>query len=590
MASASAGDIGRQLGRLFGAGSAVGLTDGELLERFADRRDESAEAAFETILARHGGLVLTVCRQVLGDAHAAEDAFQATFLVLVRRAASLRVREQGSLGPWLHGVAYRIALKARQGAARRRTRERRAAMAAVETASDAIEHDELQALLHEEVNRLPAKYRAPVVLCYFEGRTHDEAAAALQWPVGTVRSRLSRPATCSESGSPAAAWRRADGSEPSAGADRPARAPRTAAGGDRRRRDQGDAGRGRRRDGEPDAQEPAPGEARDDRGRARDRLDDGRLRPRPPARAGIAGPAAVRDHPGADTTARIVSTPIDRRADPLPEHARLRIGGTRFNHGDSIRQVLYTPDGKSLVAIDGTDVVRVWDAATGTDGPRHRRSPDRVSGRSRSRPTARRWRRSKTQASSGSGTWPPGARSGWHEAGEDSRYMDSRHLAFSPDGRTLAAGLSSIDQATKTTRSPSPLGYAVPRSIGAGSRPTGAAEGPRVHSRWQGPGHGQQRHRVDASSARSGPEKGSMRLWDVATGRERRRFPVEGFHVQSVAVSPDGKLLAAGVSDQTIRIYDLATGQERDPRLGGAGGRSGGRRSRPTRRGNRHVR
>jgi DNA-directed RNA polymerase specialized sigma24 family protein len=133
MASPSAGEIDRRLGRLFSAGSAVGLTDGELIKRFTDRRGEPVEAAFETILARHGGLVWTVRRQVLGDAHAAEDAFQATFLVLVRRAASLRVREQGSLGPWLHGVAYRIALKARQGGARRRTREHRVAKAAVET-------------------------------------------------------------------------------------------------------------------------------------------------------------------------------------------------------------------------------------------------------------------------------------------------------------------------------------------------------------------------------------------------------------------------------------------------------------------------
>src|SRR5215831_7764490 len=122
MASASVGDLGRHLGRLFGAGSAAGLTDGELLERFAHRRDETAEDAFETILARHGAMVLTVCRHVLRDADAAEDAFQATFLVLLRRSASLRVHELRSLGPWLHGVAYRIALKARQGTARRRAR------------------------------------------------------------------------------------------------------------------------------------------------------------------------------------------------------------------------------------------------------------------------------------------------------------------------------------------------------------------------------------------------------------------------------------------------------------------------------------
>src|SRR5262245_40906952 len=181
MGSASVGDVRRHFGRLFGAGSAVGLTDGDLLERFAQRRDETAEAAFETLLARHGALVLTVCRQLLGESHTAEDAFQATFLVLVQRASSLRIRQPGSLGPWLYGVAYRIALKARQGAARRRARERRAAGPRVERASDKIENDELQVLLHEEVSRLPAKYRAPVVLCYFEGRTHDEAAAALHW-------------------------------------------------------------------------------------------------------------------------------------------------------------------------------------------------------------------------------------------------------------------------------------------------------------------------------------------------------------------------------------------------------------------------
>ena len=104
MASPSVGEIGRQLGRLFSAGSAVGLTDGELIERFTDGRGDSAEAAFETILARHGGLVWTVCRQVLGDAHAAEDAFQATFLVLARRAAS--IRKTASLASWRSRLAY----------------------------------------------------------------------------------------------------------------------------------------------------------------------------------------------------------------------------------------------------------------------------------------------------------------------------------------------------------------------------------------------------------------------------------------------------------------------------------------------------
>ena len=133
MASASLQDLGRRFGRLFGPGSSVGLTDRELLERFAHRRDDAAEAAFETLLTRHGAMVLTVCRQVLGDSHAAEDAFQATFLVVIRRAGSLRVRDPGCLGAWLHRVAYRIASKTRLEAARRRAREHRVARSAIES-------------------------------------------------------------------------------------------------------------------------------------------------------------------------------------------------------------------------------------------------------------------------------------------------------------------------------------------------------------------------------------------------------------------------------------------------------------------------
>ncbi len=129
--NASNAYVQRQLHQLLETGSAVGLTDGQLLTRFATTRGterDAAEAAFETILSRHGAMVHAVCRQLLGDVHAAEDAFQATFLVLVRRAATLRIREQRSLGPWLYGVAYRTALKARKCAARRRVREERVAI------------------------------------------------------------------------------------------------------------------------------------------------------------------------------------------------------------------------------------------------------------------------------------------------------------------------------------------------------------------------------------------------------------------------------------------------------------------------------
>ncbi len=187
MASIEVAMIGRDLRQLFDGGGVVGLTEAQLLDRIA-RRDESAEAAFEAILTRHGPAVLACCRRVLGDSAAAEDAFQATFLVLFRRAGSIRVAE--SLAPWLLHVARMAALKARQGEVRRLARERRVARPEL-TAAEAPSSD-LRLLVHDEVDRLPEKYREPVRLCYFEGRTHDDAAAALGWPVGTVRGRLSR--------------------------------------------------------------------------------------------------------------------------------------------------------------------------------------------------------------------------------------------------------------------------------------------------------------------------------------------------------------------------------------------------------------
>jgi RNA polymerase sigma factor (sigma-70 family) len=187
MAGIEAARFGRDLRQLFDGRGVVGLTEAQLVDRIA-RRDESAEAAFEAILRRHGPAVLACCRRVLGDTSAAEDAFQATFLVLHRRAGSIRVAE--SLAPWLLHVARMAALKVRRGELRRLARERRVARpeltAAEEPSSD------LRLLVHDEVDRLPAKYRDPVRLCYFEGRTHDDAAASLGWPVGTVRGRLSR--------------------------------------------------------------------------------------------------------------------------------------------------------------------------------------------------------------------------------------------------------------------------------------------------------------------------------------------------------------------------------------------------------------
>ena len=186
------GAVLRQLRALFGAGTVVGLTDGQLLERFATRPHEAAEAAFGALVERHGPMVLRVCRGVLADPDDAQDAFQATFLILVLKAPGLWVRD--SLGPWLHQVAYRTSCCARSDAARRRRHERRAAgMAAACQADDGTGiGDEWEQALHEEIARLPERYRTPMVLCSLEGLTQEQVSQQLRWPVGTVKSRLAR--------------------------------------------------------------------------------------------------------------------------------------------------------------------------------------------------------------------------------------------------------------------------------------------------------------------------------------------------------------------------------------------------------------
>jgi RNA polymerase sigma factor (sigma-70 family) len=187
-------EAGRQLERLFGVGTVGGLSDVELLARFAAVDDEAAGAAFEAIVARHGPMVLRVCRMILRDAHAAEDAFQATFLVLARRARTLGEREL--LGNWLYGVAMRTARKARIAAARRIAREQRAAAgrrSVVVVEPEPHESaDELVRVLHEEIGRLPGSYRSAVVACYLEGLTQEQAARQLRLTEGRVRGRLAR--------------------------------------------------------------------------------------------------------------------------------------------------------------------------------------------------------------------------------------------------------------------------------------------------------------------------------------------------------------------------------------------------------------
>jgi RNA polymerase sigma factor (sigma-70 family) len=184
------GVVQRQLRTLFNLGTIGELTDGQLLERFTTRGGEASELAFAALVERHGPMVSRVCRNTLNNPHDVQDAFQATFLVLVKKARSLWVRD--SLGPWLHRVAYRVATRARASTARRREHERRVAEMRPIVESCRCDWDDLAAVVHEEIDRLPERYRVPLVLCDLEGRTHEQAARHLGWPVGTIKSRLGR--------------------------------------------------------------------------------------------------------------------------------------------------------------------------------------------------------------------------------------------------------------------------------------------------------------------------------------------------------------------------------------------------------------
>jgi len=188
MATKNLTDALRRLRPGAAGGDAASVSDRELLRRFVASRDE---AAFEHLVVRHGPMVLDVCRRALHDSHAAEDAFQATFLVLVRKAHRLGRGEL--LANWLYGVARRTAARARVDAAKRRARE--SATTPTRCSSDPLDGvtvRDLLAILDEELARLPAQFRGPLIACHLEGKTRDEAARAFGWSLATLARRLER--------------------------------------------------------------------------------------------------------------------------------------------------------------------------------------------------------------------------------------------------------------------------------------------------------------------------------------------------------------------------------------------------------------
>jgi RNA polymerase sigma factor (sigma-70 family) len=193
LASAAFSSITKHIDALFRTGTAMGVTDGSLLDRFRCGQADEAEAAFTVLVERHGPMVQHVCRRILGDRHDAEDAAQAVFLVLSRQAHS--IRRTDSVANWLYGVATRVATRARLDAARRRLRERKGAersMAIRDFDHGGQDGSECWPDLYQEVGRLPDRFRLPILLCHLEGLTHEQAAERLGCPVRTIQSRLAR--------------------------------------------------------------------------------------------------------------------------------------------------------------------------------------------------------------------------------------------------------------------------------------------------------------------------------------------------------------------------------------------------------------
>jgi RNA polymerase sigma factor (sigma-70 family) len=519
--------------------------DAQLLERFAARGDE---AAFSQLVRRHGTMVLGVCRRLLRYEVDVEDAFQATFLVLARRAA--RIRKTGSLGSWLHGVAWRVAMRARVDAARRATRERCCPGAPRVEPSEEVSWAEVRGLLDEELARLPEKYRAPLVHCYLEGQTQDEAARQLGWSQRTLRRRLGRARDLLRARLEARGLALAAGLVTVAVAERVG--VRDALAGSVTRAAVLMA-----------AARPTAGAV----SAAVVRLAEGVLKSTLVARLGavaatllialtLAGgiwlawggpaspPPAAAVEPG-KTADRRAAAALDAQGDPLPAGALARFGTVPLRQGGPIEALSLSADGKRLATGGDDGIVRLWDLAAGKllrrfdvtgaviRGFAVALAPDGKTLATPSRPK---------------GAFGPEQISLWDAAtGEELRRMEERsepacaRLVFSPDGKMLAAG----------------------EWDGGHVQVWDAANGKKIKS-WQGHTDTVTAIAFSADGKRlvtAGADK-AVRLWDAATFAELRSFTGHTDRVLCAALSPDGTLLATGAADATARLWDVATGKE----------------------------
>jgi RNA polymerase sigma factor (sigma-70 family) len=586
MAGAPVSAILRHIQRL--ADPPADQTDGQLLQRFVGQRDE---AAFAALLRRHGRLVWSVCRHRLYHEQDAEDAFQATFLVLARRASA--IRKMGSVASWLHGVAYRIARKAVTMNANRRRREHQSAATEVQPPPADLAVRELQALLDEELERLPAKCRAAFILCCLEGRSRKEAAVELGWKEGTLSCRIAqarrllqerltrRGVTLSAALTAGLLW-----GQPASAAllDSARKAVSLVAAG----RPLSEATTG-----------------------AVATLVQNSLRAVTSARAKLALVLALLGIVSgglglASGVGILLRQPADERpveekpeqsgaasrtnshGNPLPAGVVARLGTARFRHGGGVDCIVYSPDGKILATGGSDEVIRLWDAATGL--------PLRVLQDHQGHVHA--------LAFSSDGKWLA-------SAGDDTRFHvrvwetatgkvlhtfqgGGSRVAFAPDDRRLVSagpdenahwwdlttgqelphGLGKHGMAVAVTFSKqgkalvaSQQGETITiRDLEQGkeiaSFPVGkeqvlcAAFSPDATKLALG---GARAGKIDA---RTFGIIGTLRLVEVASGKLLHNFELEEKDggIRGVAFSADGQLIAAGSDDRVLRLWDAVTG------------------------------
>jgi RNA polymerase sigma factor (sigma-70 family) len=564
------------------------LSDGELLERFRVRQEETA---FALLVQRHGSMVLGVCRRMLADSHAAEDAFQATFLVLVRKAASIRKRD--SVASWLHGVARRIAVRARLQTARDHALERRSVAMPRAEACDEWTWSELRRILDEELEQLPEKYRTPLVLCGLEGKTHEQAARELGCPKSSLSSRLVRARELlrerlTRRGITVSAVALAAMLTEKAPAAVPALLTITT------------VQAAMRKTGEAISANVATlteegikamGSSKAKAGLAlvaalltagmgvvfgHQTRDDN---PEPPRKD-----APIADQPVAENR----KPKTDLHGDPLPPGAIARIGSLRWRHEGEASYLAFSADGKMLAATNQDGTVRLFDTASGKLLYRIRRetaglpsgfgplafSPDgNYLAYQPEYGTVHLWDLKKKQHAR--------TLSAQEERGDGAPFWQ---ISFSPDGKLLAAcaggnciavwdvasGRVAANVRGHNHGNPSIVFSPDSKMIAVSSKPIvqlfDANTGKRVRSfnpdqKWAlalafSP---------DGTTIASGAER-LIVLSDVESGKETGRLRLPAFRVGGVlklAFVPDGKSLVSGDEDARVIVWDLATHKER---------------------------